>query len=240
MHSFFDNASLIDCRFRNASFAANFTYTHGQQEIQTIMNRIANDVVPQASFRAPVPDHDNLEISRLNCSSLNLNGTPCLFDSDLIRTIAYQSVIEAFVQLIQGTIGISSLFAENMDTPSRVATTVLMDTDDMAFAQHYLPTIQRFELGAILQTYGGSLSQGLTNAPTNGTRGLLARAIEELFLNYTLSLISDPYLQPNKTSPFAPSGETSVTGTEFHNVYMYSMSTLWLAYGLAIGSATLV
>jgi hypothetical protein len=40
--------------------------------------------------------------------------------------------------------------------------------------------------------------------------------------------------RPNYSSPYAPP-DTNVTTTTYSNVYIYSATMLWLAYGLAIG-----
>lgn len=58
--------------------------------------------------------------------------------------------------------------------------------------------------------------------------------METLFQNITLSLLADEMLQPNYSSPYAPAEKSEVTFNTFHNVYIYSASTLWVAYGLAI------
>ncbi|OQN98196.1 hypothetical protein B0A48_15472 [Cryoendolithus antarcticus] len=63
----------------------------------------------------------------------------------------------------------------------------------------------------------------------------LQDALEELFQNFTISLLSEPYLH----SPYTPEPSALVTFSTFHNVYTYSYRTLWIAYGLAIVFATL-
>jgi hypothetical protein len=40
--------------------------------------------------------------------------------------------------------------------------------------------------------------------------------------------------RPNYTSPYAP-GEITVESALFHNVYVYSVSILWVTYATAIG-----
>ncbi|KAF2790960.1 hypothetical protein K505DRAFT_250056 [Melanomma pulvis-pyrius CBS 109.77] len=63
----------------------------------------------------------------------------------------------------------------------------------------------------------------------------LQDGIEELFKNITINLMT---LQPNLTSPYAPPA-SNVTLTTYHNVYSYSVSKLWIAYGLSIGFSTI-
>jgi hypothetical protein len=79
-----------------------------------------------------------------------------------------------------------------------------------------------------------SLYQGMTNKQPTGTRGDLKSALETLFQNITISLMAEEYLRPNYSSPYAPARLTKVTFHNNHNIYLYSKSTLWIAYGSAL------
>ncbi|KAL8809732.1 MAG: hypothetical protein Q9223_007882, partial [Gallowayella weberi] len=65
------------------------------------------------------------------------------------------------------------------------------------------------------------------------------KALEQLFQNITLSLMSAPDLQPNSSSVYYPN-DTLVTFSTRENIYVYSASKLWLAYGLALGTTALI
>ncbi|KAL9040372.1 MAG: hypothetical protein Q9180_001949, partial [Flavoplaca navasiana] len=67
----------------------------------------------------------------------------------------------------------------------------------------------------------------------------LQKALEQLFQNITISLMSAPDLQPNTSSIYLPN-TTKVTSTTAENIYIYASSKLWLAYGLAVGTTTLI
>ncbi|RMZ47318.1 hypothetical protein CA14_001838 [Aspergillus flavus] len=65
----------------------------------------------------------------------------------------------------------------------------------------------------------------------------LSKALEDLFRNITLSLMSSNIFQPNYTVKAAP--ETNVTITSYHSIYIYNRPILWAAYGTARGATAL-
>ena len=202
MAGFFDNASLFGCGFGNSSYSANISYTNGIQNIEASIARAASPIVPQACIKGPVPPNSPFSDSSLgyetadaNCSTFNMDGEPCNFDLGLVRTVAYQSVIDAFIQLLQGSISLIGPIPIRANMSSNIIETVLIETDDLAFIQEHKsgPTYQ--DLATILGSSNGTLLRGLSNAKTAGTRGSLAQAVEEMFKNLTLSLMSNQYLQ---------------------------------------------
>ncbi|KXH50910.1 hypothetical protein CNYM01_03364 [Colletotrichum nymphaeae SA-01] len=77
---------------------------------------------------------------------------------------------------------------------------------------------------------------GITNLAKNlkffgnqsGNREI-ATLLEEMFLNTTLSLVSQTELNPDE--PIQANIETKV----YQNIYTYSVAPLWIAYGVAVG-----
>ena len=202
MQDFFDDASLLECRFSNSSYSTNISYINGIQNIETSIAHPAAPITPQACIQGPVPldsvysdPNFYYEVLEANCSTFNMDGEHCKFDMDLVRIIAYQGVIDAFVQLIQGNIGLTEIHFDSLNVSSNIVKTILIEADDLAFIQNYSPEGNFPDLASIAESSHGSLLHGLSNAKTAGTRGSLARAMEEMFRNFTLSLMSDQYLQ---------------------------------------------
>lgn len=65
-------------------------------------------------------------------------------------------------------------------------------------------------------------------------RGPLKDALEELFTNVTINLLSEPGLWPDYSSTLSPAREVPVSSSESRNVYVCAQGTLWVAYGLVI------
>ncbi|KAG7045572.1 het-r protein [Colletotrichum scovillei] len=66
-----------------------------------------------------------------------------------------------------------------------------------------------------------------SNQPEAGHE--IPRLLENMFLNTTLSLVSQAELNP--TEPIQATIETEV----YQNIYTYSVAPLWIAYGVAVG-----
>ncbi len=81
-------------------------------------------------------------------------------------------------------------------------------------------------------TWNNSLYSGLSNTLTSGANVRLQDALEALFQNITISLMSSASLQPNISSAFFPP-PTDVTFSTYQNIYVYAHDKLWLVYGLA-------
>ncbi|EME87738.1 uncharacterized protein MYCFIDRAFT_184657 [Pseudocercospora fijiensis CIRAD86] len=84
------------------------------------------------------------------------------------------------------------------------------------------------------------IADGLLPLPGTQSRARqpLKEALEELFFNITVSIMSSDTLQYNSSNPFAP-GPVNVTFAQYGNIYVYEPSKLWIPYGLAIGLSIL-
>ncbi|KAH0396899.1 hypothetical protein KCU89_g8835, partial [Aureobasidium melanogenum] len=154
-----------------------------------------------------------------SCSTLNLINKQCDFDPNLVRTLVYQSIADVFGKLVQGSVGLGghTLPYPEVTYNSNIAQTVLLDTNELSFIQTWSPN-------------SGFLDLVTLSDESNGT------SYVDLSDNITLSLLSEQYLQPNYSSPYAPPPNETVTFTTYHNVYVYNNRILWIAYGIATGS----
>lgn len=247
----FDTASLVECKAVNASYTVHFDYINGQQNLTINIDKSYNPLIPIYNVTGPAPTasnpstHQSSEAADPTCSTWNAHKSRCTFSATTLRTLSYQSITDAFSTILHGTLTTSNPSVQHLLFPhSDVPKTRLTSTNDLAWIPayfHYL-TPHTINLTAQLELQAGTQYVGLSNTKSTSTplQGSLATAIEDLFANYTISLMSDPYLLPNYTSPRAPQRFHAVTLEADHNVYEYDSATLWIAYGVAIGVATLI
>lgn len=217
---FFDDATLLQCNLLNSSFTARFDYLNGAQSVTVVANdpAVPAHVTPVACVTGPVNDQEALnetvsydsDYKNTSCSTLNIEGQQCLFDAGVVQTLSYQGVFQAFNDVLQGSIGLvngANQGTSNADNPKRngvaelsvksnVWATVLMDTTELGFIDNWC--IGTCELSN-LQTYPfmsvAKDVQGLSGPYPIGSRGHLDQALETLFQNITISLLSEQYLQ---------------------------------------------
>jgi hypothetical protein len=245
------NATLLRCDVMNSSYSSQFDYTNGLQTIKTNTDA-ARDSPLQILQRC----YDTPDVS--GNSSDGTRNIPH-FDIGASQLLSYHSITQVFQQILLGSISMGGYGrptnAETNNpsgkdfgtgalaitrTPgvvynSSIATTVLMDTEDLAFIANFNGVNSTFmSLQMQIDQAGDDKYQGMTNRWPTGTRGDLKSALETLFQNITISLMAEEYLRPNYSSPHAPARLTKVTFHNNHNIYLYSKSTLWIAYGTAI------
>ncbi|KAF7185298.1 hypothetical protein HII31_13370 [Pseudocercospora fuligena] len=255
---FFRNASLTSCKYFNTSLSLNFSYPNGTQVVEVRKGMEPPVPIVNSAYRVVVgPGNDDLQTSspsnNPNCSVLVLWSQyanmvdaeqHCTFDPSVARQLSYQGIISAFNRLILGFGEFKTSDGSGLDIG--VLSTILTDTEELAFL-HSGDQTSKLCPKSDLQNLQNEVSdgtqwayRGLANPVPHGTRGYLRDALEGLFQNFTISLLADPYLQPNYSSPFAPERLTNVTSELTMNIYVYASTTLWVAYGLAIFFASLI
>ncbi|TKA57864.1 hypothetical protein B0A55_12513 [Friedmanniomyces simplex] len=258
MQGFFNDSTLLRCEVLNSSYAASFDYTNGDQDINPNVRfpspakpLISADCVtgPEDPYRVDTNPRGQIALNNLqnaSCSTLNVDGKQCLFDPVLAQSLSYQSIVEAFSRRILGSIGLDggSANVPALNAQSEITETILMDTEDLAFVANWHMNPDQtnkmwYNLQTMTQIAKGTSFVGLTNVNLIGSRGPLASVLEQLFQNVTMSILSEPSLQPNRSSPYAPQALTTLTVETYENVYAYAARTLWIAYGLAILSTVL-
>jgi hypothetical protein len=247
------NATLLRCDVKNSSYSTQFDYTNGLQSIKATTDPTKDSVplVLQQCFDTPGM-HENRS---------NENSKMSNFDTAASQLLSYQSIIGVFHQTLLGSIsmgGYGRPINTSSNTPyqtdirtgalattrtpgatfnTSIGTTILMDTEDLAFVANFNgvnDTFMSLQMQIDEAEENKSEYQGMTNKQPTGTRGDLKSALETLFQNITISLMADEYLRPNYSSPHAPAQLTKVTFHNNHNIYLYSWSTLWIAYGSAL------
>ncbi|KAK1546132.1 hypothetical protein CPAR01_00099 [Colletotrichum paranaense] len=117
--------------------------------------------------------------------------------------VPFQAVMDAFSSMLIG----SALINRNIQGAPRIIQTQVGITN----------------LAKDLMFFGKQFS----NQPGAGHE--IPRLLENMFLNTTLSLMSQAELNP--TEPIQAKIETEV----YQNIYTYSVAPLWIAYGVAVG-----
>ncbi|KAK5704511.1 hypothetical protein LTR17_021819 [Elasticomyces elasticus] len=255
----FDEASLLQCSLVNTSYSVAFNYKNGEQVLQVLRNTTrssppvsALDAIYLNDAAAHDPDtvYKSNQTSKAEASCNSLQGElhaaqQCFVDPVPLQQVAYQSIFMAFAGFITGTVP-GNLADPTADITTMLLRTVLVHSKEMAAMRAKMYAIVRSATGAglsdlqsILQHTNQSTLQGLANDVPERTQGNLKDLLEKAFENITISLLSDPELQPNVSSQFAPSLSTNVRLEGIANFYVYDQVTLWIAYGLAILFATL-
>lgn len=191
------NSTLLKCTFTNASYTANFTFENGVQRVginrdpSDTLITVENIIGPEAISYNTGPDAELstalAQAKNPNCSTFNNHNMACVFDYSLLRTISYQSVARSFVEILIG-----GVMPGAVSSTSQVIGTVLMDTIEL----RNIADAKLYDITNDLQTTF-TLSNGSEYASVMGgedkvNRGPLKTALEDLFTNITISLMSEP------------------------------------------------
>ncbi|CAG7922015.1 unnamed protein product [Penicillium olsonii] len=156
-----------------------------------------------------------------------------------MESLSYQSVMEAFSSLLFGSITnyLASILIIRMNKTQSMTYWEKPNTS-------IISTKLTKEMQSIQLLTNSNMSTSFTDywnarsvSPFHSSSVPLSIALEELFQNATLSLMSSKAFQPLYTVNEIP--ETDVTMTSYRNIYVYTRSILWAAYGAAIGATAL-
>ena len=225
----------IQCQLFNSTYHVDFVYTDGTQQVSVSNSQAeaSNAVTTANQVIGPTADQSN------SCPTLSISGAECGFDQNVLTTLSFQAIMDAFSQNLIGAISIEGGtyvdLALNVNTS--IMATSLINSADLDFLENYDVSIQGIGAYSDLQTelsaFNNSEVQGLLNNYKKVNNQSLAVALEELFQNTVVSMMSSPALQPNLSSISAPSPAT-VTFQKIQNIYVYAAWKLWLAYGIVI------
>ena len=235
------DSTEIQCQLFNSTYNVDFNYINGAQDISvsTSYSEADNAITTANNVTGPFAG-DYVEFN--HCLTLSISGTECEFDQKVLTTLSFQAIMDAFSQNLMGTISLKGGTNESLtlNVNSSIMATSLMNTTDLEFLENYIIIQDEGTAYPDLQTELTNLNysetQGLLNNYQEVKNQTLALAIEELFRNTVVSMMSSPALQPNLSSISAPP-PTNVTFQTTQNIYVYAVWKLWLAYGIAIGLA---
>ncbi|KAL8834326.1 MAG: hypothetical protein Q9176_007554 [Flavoplaca citrina] len=249
-----ETSTVLRCDVHKSLYHATFSFLDGVQNVDinevTDMTDKPMITIGEVMAYFNSSDQDDTTLQPQAClsaeMSLNLDETdrsiiPCLFNLPVLSTLSYQAVMHAFIDIVSGMISVGDLQNVNELFPSttKLPNTVLALAPELAFlqAKSQRPHQSVQQRAAM---WNQKPFTGLVNDAAEPHSTLpLQPALEQLFQNITVSLMSAPDLQPNTSSIYFPD-KTKVTSTTGENIYIYARSILWLAYGLAVGTTTLI
>lgn len=244
---YYETSLLLRCDVHNATFDTTFSVVNSAQTIHVnnMTNLTNSPLIANATVKAYFnsTDQNDNSLQPHDCY-LDDPDAPCLFDPQVLSTLSYQAIMHAFTDLVTGTIRIDQVAGRlsRVKSTTRLSSTVLALAPELAFLQstqgqneNQAQSAQQGAAGWVEQPFAG-----LVNAEAASKSTLpFQEALEQLFQNITLSLMSAPDLQPNSSSIYYPN-KNLVTFSTRENIYVYSASKLWLAYGLALGTTALI
>ncbi|RMJ15143.1 hypothetical protein CDV36_005153 [Fusarium kuroshium] len=230
--------AILRCHIHNSTYETRFNLTNGNQDVKVKVKDVEEkplDVI--TGVWASNPLSNNTE-----CTPLNMD-TECALEPSLLRHLSYQALMDAFSEILVGSLAIrrrkdddSVVFHGN----TSIQSTVLTNTPELQVLRNLTLLSKDWAMLQIEEPKANEWAyKGLWNGPGEQRTTPLREALEELFQNITISLMSSPLLQPNKHSAFKPN-DTEVAFSTMHPVYIYARNRLWLAYGLGIACSTLI
>jgi len=202
-----------------------------QTNVQEVEHAPSNSVRTVAAVKTNATTNSTHKEDCITLSAEWTRPASCLYDTNALQALSYQAIMGAFNNLLIGYIG------DAVNGETGIYNTKLIDnTKELSYlAPRLAGTVTTGSVANIqhvlLESNHSSVS-GLAYQGTNGIRMPLRNALEELFQNITISMLSAPELQTNRSA--LGLANTNVTITTEHNVYEYSSAKLLLAYGLAI------
>ena len=199
-----EGSSMIQCKLFNSTYEADFVYLDGEQSI-AVNAPVKSSDEPLTAFDwvGQLYSSDN---TLSECFGFNMyNATylslpePCDFDPAILRVIAYQAVMDAFTSVLRGTVTDSDV--SGIVRNGSILSTTLVDTKELAFLNDqttgYLSGGDKDgpDLGSALAKLGKMDVSGLPQADRPASNRSLSDALEEMFRNLTISLMSSDLLR---------------------------------------------
>ena len=203
---YYNTSTVLRCDVHNSTYNTTFSFLNGVQkvDINNVTDVTDTPVITTALVAAyfnPLTESD-ISLQPQACPpSDNETVAVCLFDRGILSMLSYQAVMNAFTNLVVGMIS-----WEDGDDPSlavtrsttRLNSIILADAPELAFLQ--LDRLQGQNIIASVQQRAAMWEQqpftGLVNAAvTTKSKMPFQQALEQLFQNITISLMSAPELQ---------------------------------------------
>jgi len=193
--SVFSGSTLLKCDLVNSTYTVQFDDTQSGQRVR-ILNQTMQDLPTLRTspiFGGPF-NGGPVGSADPNCTPFNagLGSTrehlPCEFHAEDLRLLSYQGISSAFNEVVLGSIRSDYL---NVFVNTTVTKTVLAQTKELA-------NLQRVSYSNLQQQIADNRFwpyPELVRYPLQEARGDLASTLEELFRNFTVSLLAEPYFQ---------------------------------------------
>lgn len=221
------NASILSCELLNSTYELEFLYRNGRQTINLVSApELHNDTFNDGGA-GEMYTYNKLNDDWSRYSSDN-NSHP-------LEGQAYRAVMGAFAGLLQGFV---SSTPTGFGTPASDKTSIMQTR--LANTVEFAPIVQAVRTRMVGWLDNSAMTSSQTDPDLH-----LDRALEELFQNVTISLMSSPYFLKSKTCvKFTDQGDcisrkdhnttATVTIETWPQLYEYSANILLIAYGTVI------
>ena len=195
-----EDITMIRCQLYNSTYRTEFSYINGQQDVKINVTHQPED--PVVPIIGSVIGKDFVGVDDIdNCAELKFEKNEeerCRFDRDLLSQLSYQSVLNAFSNLVTGNITFKSVMESHRES-TRIRSTSLTDTKELRYLSDYERHMNSYPVRPDLQ-YSFSNStvpdvSGLARLKSAAGDKSLEDALEEMFQNITISLMSSAALQ---------------------------------------------
>jgi hypothetical protein len=184
----------------NATYQASFKYVNGVQRILINKTSLSTEVVPAVNFLVPwragdgEPWSNETFQSSTEWPACTTEDIDCFWNPASLRTMSYHAILDAFSNYILGVVR-----GHGLGTESRVMSTVLSRSDELAIVQDHMEEGISHALNRSYAEYLDQRNQsktlGWNNFKPQSLHMPFKDAVEQLFENVTLSLMSSPNLQ---------------------------------------------
>jgi len=179
------NLKMISCKLHNATYRTNFSFSDGAQSV-TVLNRSLHNHVYGVGTVVNREDHLYTEYA---------------YDTTNVRRLAYQSVLDAFGQILVGRLH-TTLETKGLErVKTSIMSTILSETSELASFDNYGSKMNQGLQVSVEKLLEDKSSKVVGFPPSvivptiRDTRLRLENALEGLFQNITISLMTAPLLQ---------------------------------------------
>ena len=191
-----EGSTMIQCQLFNSTYKADFVYLESSQSI-AVNAPVKSSDKPFTTFQYVLQwfssDHTLSE-----CINLDTDTLPesCDLDPTIFPIISYQAVMEAFTSVLSGTV-IDDTYEDKIIRNSSILSTALVDTKELAFLNNQTAGyfVNDADLGSSLAKLGKMDVCGFPQANRLTSNRSLSDALEEMFRNLTISLMSSDLLR---------------------------------------------
>jgi hypothetical protein len=190
----------IQCQAFEGHYYVAFNYEHSSAKvsIKSLAISTSHPIRPRVDVVGPNPYFKDVNGCQQFAPSNFSNRTrsQCYTNPDILRTLAYQAVMAAFGQNLMGSIYLN--WYPQIKRDSGALNTALMNTKDMLFLrdpENVKALAGSRTLQDAVSDSNASMSRGILNKNIHQTDQPLDLALEQMFQNVTISLMSSPALQ---------------------------------------------
>ena len=201
---YYNTSTVLRCDVHNSTYHTSFSFVNGVQEVN-IKNVTDVTDTPMITFGEVVAFFNSSSLTHMNlqpqaCPRSDRNDV-CLLDPRVLSTLSYQAVMHAFTDLVAGMISLDYtpwFMQPAITSTTQLCSTVLAEAPELAFLQssRIQSSVSPLSIQQRAATWTQQPFTSLVNAAA-ATKATLPfqQALEQLFQNITISLMSAPDLQ---------------------------------------------